>query len=227
MRHTFERNMETIKNFVLLGGSGSGKSEIALNLAAALARRKKEQIHFFDLDQTKPLFRARDVCAHQSQKHVVHHFQEQFYDAPTQVGGLIPLLIEPESYVVMDVGGNEIGARLVGGYAQCLNNANTSVWYVVNPYRPWNENVEEIDKTMSSILRAARIRRFHIICNPNLGCETTREDVLNGLAEARKLIEPYMPVEMLCCKESLWKAVHPLCKLPVFPLQLYLNDLYE
>lgn len=223
MRHTFERNMETIKNFVLLGEAGSGKSEIALNLAAVLTQRRNQQVHFFDLDQTKPLFRARDVCAHPSQRQVRHHFQEQFYDAPTQVGGLIPLLLDPEACVVMDVGGNEIGARLVGGYAQCLNQENTAVWYVVNPYRPWNESVEQIDATMSSILRAARIRRFHIVCNPNLGCETTPQDVLRGLEDARRLIEPYMPIGLVCCAAPLWDAVHSECRLPLFSLQLHLD----
>ena len=49
------------KNFVLLGESGSGKSEIAVNLACVLSKQSPDgkEVHFFDLDQTKPLFRSR------------------------------------------------------------------------------------------------------------------------------------------------------------------------
>ena len=51
----------TGKNFVFLGEAGSGKSEIAINLAFDLARKCNRKIHFFDMDMTKPLFRSRDL----------------------------------------------------------------------------------------------------------------------------------------------------------------------
>ena len=41
------------KNFVFIGETGSGKSEIALNVAVALQKRKERSVHVFDLDQTK------------------------------------------------------------------------------------------------------------------------------------------------------------------------------
>ena len=49
------------KNFVFIGEAGSGKSEIAINFAVNLARIADRPVHFFDMDQTKPLFRSRDV----------------------------------------------------------------------------------------------------------------------------------------------------------------------
>ncbi len=47
-----EQNCANYKNFVLLGEAGSGKSEIALNLAAHLAQCQPLPVHFFDLDMT-------------------------------------------------------------------------------------------------------------------------------------------------------------------------------
>ena len=53
-------DMTSSSNVVFLGEAGSGKSEIALNFAQALAELGGKPVHFFDLDMTKPLFRSRD-----------------------------------------------------------------------------------------------------------------------------------------------------------------------
>lgn len=83
-----EQNCANYKNFVLLGEAGSGKSEIALNLAAHLAQCQPLPVHFFDLDMTKPLFRSRDLAEEMEALGVHFHFEKQFMDAPTQVGGV-------------------------------------------------------------------------------------------------------------------------------------------
>lgn len=43
------------KNFVFVGEAGSGKSEIAINFAHLLLEQSEKEIHFFDMDMTKPL----------------------------------------------------------------------------------------------------------------------------------------------------------------------------
>ena len=53
-------DMTSSSNVVFLGEAGSGKSELALNFAQALAELGGKPVHFFDLDMTKPLFRSRD-----------------------------------------------------------------------------------------------------------------------------------------------------------------------
>ena len=58
---TFEQLMDEKKNFVFIGEAGSGKSEIVLNIANKLAERTGRQVDLFDLDQTKPLYRSRDM----------------------------------------------------------------------------------------------------------------------------------------------------------------------
>ena len=58
---TFEQLMDEKKNFVFIGEAGSGKSEIVLNIANKLAEKTGKQVDLFDLDQTKPLYRSRDM----------------------------------------------------------------------------------------------------------------------------------------------------------------------
>ena len=212
-------------NFVFLGEAGSGKSEIALNLAITLARRGEKPVHFFDLDMTKPLFRSRDAAEPLTRAGVTVHFEEQFMDAPTTAGGVSRLLRDEGSFVVMDVGGDHIGARSVGGYAPLLNRPETAVCYVVNPYRPWSMDLEHIDRVLGEVLGVSHVQleTLHMIGNPNLGAETTAGDVLEGTRRLEELIGPYKSIERVCVPAELAEAVKPRLALPVWPIHLYLT----
>lgn len=212
-------------NFVFLGEAGSGKSEIALNLAITLARRGEKPVHFFDLDMTKPLFRSRDAAEPLARAGVIVHFEEQFMDAPTTAGGVSRLLRDEGSFVVMDVGGDHIGARSVGGYAPLLNRTETAVCYVVNPYRPWSMDLEHIDKVLGEVLGVSHVQleTLHMIGNPNLGAETTAGDVLEGARRLVELIGPYKNIERVCVPVELAEAVEPQLALPVWSIHLYLT----
>ena len=73
-------------NFILIGETGCGKSEIALNLAEYLAKNTDKHVHLIDMDMTKPLFRSRDLLNSGKLSDVNIHYEEQFFDAPTVVG---------------------------------------------------------------------------------------------------------------------------------------------
>ncbi len=212
-------------NFVFLGEAGSGKSEIAINFARYLAELGDKSVHFFDLDMTKPLFRSRDVVADIEAMGVVFHHEEQFYDAPVTVGGVNLLLREENAYVVMDVGGDYIGARAIGGYAPRVNGDNTLVYYVLNAFRPWSTDIERIDGTLSAILGVSHVQlgRIHMINNPNNGVDTTPQEVVEGCKRMRELVDPYLKVELACVKEELYEEVKPDVEEPLLPIRLYLT----
>ena len=174
-------DMTSSSNVVFLGEAGSGKSEIALNFAQALAELGGKPVHFFDLDMTKPLFRSRDRREALEALGVEVHYEAQFMDAPTLTGGVRQRLNDPHCCAVLDVGGDYIGARSIGGYAPLLNRDGTTVYYVINPFRPWSGSREDIEVTMRRVLGAARLGSFRLVANPNLGPETRAEDVLEGL----------------------------------------------
>lgn len=212
-------------NFLFIGEAGSGKSEIALNAAYQLQREQKHTVHFFDMDMTKPLFRSREKREFLEAAGIVFHFEEQFMDAPTLVGGVSRLMRDPECCVVLDVGGDYIGARAVGGFAPLINRDDTMVNYVLNPYRPWSYDIEHIDETLGKILGVSHIRmeKIHLISNPNLGNETTEEDVLLGHQKIQEIVTPYQAIDFVCAKEEFAEDVQEQVKLPVMGLQLYLT----
>lgn len=200
---------------VFLGEAGCGKSELAVQWALTAAKRRRD-VHFFDLDQTKPLLRSRDAATLLEGAGVTVHFEQQCADAPTQVGGLVPLLLDKSKSVILDVGGNDTGARLIGGYAHLLKSADA--WFVVNPYRPWSGTVEHIDGTLSAVLKAARLGLPRFLLNPSLGAQTTAEEFLTGLETGLRLLSPYVTVEAAAVTESLLPQVESHTELPLIPI---------
>lgn len=212
-------------NFAFLGEAGSGKSEIAVSFARALAGEGERPVHFFDLDMTKPLFRSRDAGEELERSGVLVHYQEQFMDAPTLVGGVTPLLRDKKSLVVLDVGGDYIGARSIGAFAPQLNSPFTAAFYVINPYRPWSDTIEHIDETLGKILGVSHVKleRLFLVANPNTGADTTLEEVLEGCRRAQDLVGEYMPLAFACVRRPLAEAAEASLPLPVFPLDLALT----
>lgn len=212
-------------NFVFLGEAGGGKSELALNVACALAEAGGKPVHFFDLDMTKPLFRSRDRRDMLEAAGVEVHYEEQFMDAPTLTGGVRRLLNDQNCYTVLDVGGDYIGARSIGGYAPLLNRDGTTIYYVINPFRPWSATLEHIDKVLGETLGVSHVElaRLKLVGNPNLGPETTPADVAEGAQQLVDMVGPYKPVEFLCVQDQLCPALPEGLPCPVLPIRLYLT----
>ena len=208
------------KNIVFLGEAGCGKSELAVHLALELASQGRA-VHFFDMDQTKPLMRSRDAESLLEKAGVTVHFERQSADAPTQAGGLIPLLLDEEKTVILDVGGNDTGAKQIGGYAHLLKTAD--VWFVVNPYRPWSATTEHIDGTLSAILRVSRLQMPRFLLNPNLGQDTTREEYLSGLKQGLDLLSPYVTVEAAAVPAALYRQAKGETELTLIPITSHIS----
>jgi len=213
------------KNFIFIGEAGSGKSEVAINAARYLYGNKGKPVDFFDMDMTKPLFRSRDVCRQLMASGITVHFEEQFMDAPTLASGVRRLMRSPDSYVVMDVGGDYIGARSIGGFSKEVNREDSFIGYVVNAFRPWSDSLDHIDRILGEILGVSHIRlqNIHIICNPNIGPDTNEEDIIRGFKQTVELITPYKEIEYLCVKEELYERLKPKVSVPVVPIRLYLT----
>ena len=205
---------------VFLGEAGCGKSELAVHLALELAEQGRE-VHFFDLDQTKPLMRSRDAEALLTGAGITVHFQQQCADAPTQVGGLVPLLTDAGKTVILDVGGNDTGARLIGGFSHLLKDAD--LWFVVNPYRPWSSTLEHIDGTLSAILRASRLKMPRFLLNPHLGMSTTPAEYLEGLEQGLAMLSPYVTVEAAAVPAPLYEQIRALTALPLIPVTSHIS----
>ncbi len=215
------------RNIVFLGGTGSGKTEFALNLACDLAGCQPLPVHLFDMDQTKPLFRSRSACDALEEHGVTLHFNEQLLDAPTLVAGVRAALCDPGRIALLDVGGGEMGSRMVGGLSQLLNNDHTLVFYLVNPYRPWTASENGLLITMAEVLGGSRIQNAVFWANPTLGADTSSEECIAGLRQAQQLLPAGAKLSGACVHDTLMDAVQAHTALPLYPMRRFITEPWE
>ena len=173
--------------FVLLGEAGSGKSEIAVNWALRLAAGG-EKVRFFDMDQTKSLFRSREVSELLQGSGVLIDDYWQCLDAPTVPDAIFDRINDPDRITILDVGGNAAGARMLGQLANAWG-TRAAAYLVINCYRPCSDSQSALLETLEAIVAAARVEIVEVISNPNFGAQTTLADVEEGHKSLEALLK--------------------------------------
>lgn len=212
---------------VLVGHFGSGKTEIAVNLAAAF-RARGESVTLADLDLVKPYFRSR-LARHELEALgvpvVVPEGDRVYADLPIlvpQVKGLVATAGDGAGRAVLDVGGDDLGARVLGALAGLTDPGHTDVLFVVNGRRPFAGTPEEVVTMLREVEAASRLRVTGLVANTHLLEETTPEVIGEGLALARRL-SGLTAIPLLFCAALAAIAGLPAVRavvgdLPVLPL---------
>ena len=193
----------TRRALVLVGHFGSGKSEIAVNVAFGLRNRGAE-VTLVDLDLVKPYFRCRlaknDLGARGIR--LVAPMGDRFYaDLPILVPearGLAQDGTARTDRVIFDVGGDDLGARVLGSLSGLLDRAATDLLFVVNANRPFAEDLPACQAMLRDVQAAARMAVTGLVANTHLMDETTPATVLEGIRLARAL-ETATGIPLCCC----------------------------
>ena len=101
---------------LLVGHFGSGKTEIALNSAMDLASRGTP-VTMADLDVVKPYFRTRSARAllHEAGIELLAPEGDNIHaDLPIIVPQIRSHLRQSSRRLIIDVGGDDVGARVLG-----------------------------------------------------------------------------------------------------------------
>jgi hypothetical protein len=68
-----------------------------------------------------------------------------------------------------------------------------------------------------------RLDLLRLIGNPNLGPETSAQDVIGGAEKLVEMVGEYKPVDFFCALEGLQEQLEGKLPAPLFPLRLYLT----
>lgn len=198
---------------VVVGPYGSGKSEIALNGALALARTDGGRVALLDLDLVKPFLRARSArerLRDQGVEVVAPTGDTAFADLPILLPQVRGLLRDPGVRVVADVGGDEAGSRVLGSLADVLPETDSDLLLVLNFRRPFVETVEQAVAMGRGIEAASRRRLTGVVSNTHLKQETTPEVVREGYELAvRAAARLGVPVVAVAADETLAARLDP------------------
>lgn len=208
---------------LLCGHYGSGKTNIAVNMAFDL-KKQKENVAVADLDIVNPYFRTKDSSEEFKQNNIrliCSEYANTNLDIPALPQDLYAITDDKDLSVIIDVGGDDRGALALGRISEKIVEENDyEMLMVINCYRPLTRDAEDTLEVMREIELAGKIKFTGLINNSNLGELTSEEDVINSLSYAREVSKlSSLPVVMTSVNENIYNAL--LEKVPnLFPLRL-------
>ena len=208
---------------ILCGHYGSGKTNIAVNMAYDL-NSQRDNIAVADLDIVNPYFRTKD-----SQKDfeargirlICSDFASSNVDLPSMPADLYSITDDRSLSVILDIGGDDRGAYALGRLRDAiLSEDDYDMYMVVNKYRPLTPDAQSTIEVMGEIEVACGVPFTGIINNSNLARETTAADVLESVEYAEEVGRlSGLPVVCTTVTEELFDELKEHIN-PLFSLQL-------
>ena len=208
---------------LLAGHYGSGKTNVAVNLALDIKTRY-ERVAIADLDIANPYFRSKDSVA-LFQEHgirlICSDYANTNVDIPALPPDLYAIVDDKILHTVIDVGGDDRGALALGRLSPSIKEENDyAMWMVINCYRPLTRTPEEVLDVMREIEAAGGLPFTGLVNNSNLGAATTAEDVLASMNYADQAATlTGLPLVMTTVDASLYDALKSQIS-NLYPLQL-------
>lgn len=196
---------------LLCGHYGSGKTNIAVNMALEL-RKLCENVAIADLDIVNPYFRTKDSAEELEKadiKLIVSEYAGTNVDIPALPQEIYSLTDDKLMKSVIDVGGDDRGALALGRISASIIEENDyEMLLVINKFRPLTPDAVSTIEVMKEIEDACRIKFTGIVNNSNLGVETTAEDVLSSVQYAQEVSKlTGLPVKCTSVNELLYSEL--------------------
>jgi len=208
---------------VIVGNYGSGKTEVAINLAV-VKQAEGVPVRIADLDLVNPYFRTREA-RHQLQElgiDVVIPPEKYLHaDLPILSPDVAAMIRQPSPLVILDVGGDHVGANVLAAVADAFGDTPPQMLQVVNPYRPFTESVAGCMKIRREIEAAAKLNMTGIIGNANLMDDTDLTHIYDGCAFVQEYSKDSdLPVAFVTARADLLPELDPArLECPILPIR--------
>ncbi|MCI8648985.1 MAG: ParA family protein [Anaerotruncus sp.] len=224
--------LERLKRIiVVVGHYGSGKTNLAVNLAIDYRNAGKEVV-LADLDIVNPYFRSADfaeLLKQQGIELVAPVYAGTNLDIPA-VTARLDSLLDTDKQVIIDVGGDDAGAAALGRYSALIAQAGgCEMLYVLNGYRYLTRTAEQAEQILLEIQQASRLSVSGVVNNSNLAKATTVQDILNTIPFAQQTAE-HIGVPLLFTAVSRPLVSETARCLPedtIYPVDIYIKKPWE
>jgi len=211
---------------VFAGHFGSGKTEISINYAINLAKAG-HKVAIVDIDIVNPYFCVRDLRTMLEEYGIKVIASNQDYSNAelAVVPPEVRAVFNDKSYeVVIDVGGDDLGAKVLGQYNRFFREEAYEMYFVINNNRPFTPNAQGVIEYIDEIERSSRLKITHLISNTNLSYETTAKDILNGDKIVSKLASDLkIPYKYTVCSKELEEEIKGKVQGEVLPIDIYMK----
>lgn len=187
--------------YIFTGHFGSGKTEVSVNFALDLKKNKPDaKVALIDMDIINPFFRSADAKETLEAAGILVEtmlYANSNVDAPALTGKMGYLINDPETYVILDIGGDDLGAKACGYYADQIIKRPHTIFFVLNPFRPFTSTKELAQKIFREVEDSCRVKIGGIVDNTNMLEQTTLDDLAKGEADVAEFAESVnLPVLM-------------------------------
>lgn len=146
-------------------------------------------------------------------------------DLPAVAADIITPLEDKSYEYVIDVGGDSVGARVLGRFKNYIEDGDYDMFMVVNANREQTMDLEGIKRHKETIEATSRLKVTGFINNTHLIRETTLEDVLKGdklLKEASK--ELGIPIRYVSAMSHIASQIPDEVSGEILALDLIMRD---
>jgi hypothetical protein len=183
--------MKANKRITLLCGHyGSGKTNVAVNLALHL-RRTRPRVAVADLDIVNPYFRTKDSreeFEHAGIRLICSEYANTNVDIPALPQDMYAVTDDKDLTAVIDVGGDDRGALALGRITESILRENDyEMLAVINASRPLTRTAADTVEVLREIEAASGMKFTGLVNNTNLGRQTDAEVVLKSVSYAESV----------------------------------------
>ncbi|QOX62627.1 ATP-binding protein [Anoxybacterium hadale] len=217
---------------VVVGHYGSGKTEFSVNYALKLAEQGNKTA-LADLDIANPYFRSRERQGLLEEQGVRVYSNIFGYDItadlPAITAAIRGPLEDPLCQIVIDAGGDHLGARILIQFDRYFDQADSDFFCVVNGRRPETSTLAGAMNHIFKIEKETGRRITGLINNTHLLKETEAEDVIRGYHLCTELSSRLgVPFKYNCCVQTLLEELKQKTiqyqDFHIFPMRLYMRE---
>jgi hypothetical protein len=207
----------------ILGGFGSGKTEVSVNLAKYLATDGNEPVAIVDLDLVNPYFRSREAIKDVESLgvRVIAPGGGKYYsDLPILLPEVKGVIENHTGKIILDIGGDSQGTKALGSISEAFETDTYEMLMVLNSRRPQTSDVDRCIKTMQRIEMTAGLKFSGLISNSHMIDETDPEVIMEGYNLSMEVSRTSgLPLSFVSAKrEALERMNLSDFECPVLPL---------
>lgn len=214
---------------IISGHFGTGKTEFAVNLALSFASESLKTA-IADLDIVNPYFRSRDkrdILEDAGIRVICSSSQHEHADIPALPPDIASLFEDRSYKVVLDIGGDPTGARVLARFLPRIQREDNRLFYVFNARRPEIATIDSAEGYLRRIEDVTGLECGGIINNTHLCEYTSAEDVLAGEDAAMRLSEK-TGIPLICSVvEKRLLASLSRNAVPLFPIEILMKKPWE